>query len=298
MPRVIYINGRYRPYGEAKVHVEDRGFQLADAVYEVIEIRDGGLVDATRHLDRLWRSLSELSIARPMTEASLRHVIAETVRRNRVRDGLVYLQVSRGVSPRDFVFPDPPVRPTLVCLARSLRRDGIDQTARTGIAVITVPEIRWKRCDIKTVMLLAACLAKEQASTQGAREAWFVDEAGFITEGASSNAWIVDRTGRLLTRQLGRDILPGITRHTVMDTAASLGLTVEERPFTRSEALDAAEAFVTSATNTVMPVTVIDGVKIGTGMPGPLSLKLRNRFKDLAEHSPVGTVSVQNRSLS
>src|SRR5690606_39101308 len=141
-------------------------------LYEVIEIRDGGLGDANRHLDRLWRSLSELSIARPMTEASLRHVIAETVRRNRVRDGRFYLQVSRGVSPRDFVFPDPPVRPTLVCLARSLRRDGIDQTARTGIAVITVPEIRWKRCDIKTVMLLAACLAKEQASTQGAREAW------------------------------------------------------------------------------------------------------------------------------
>lgn len=295
MPRVIYVNGRYRPYGEAKVHVEDRGFQLADAVYEVIEIRGGCLVDATRHLERLWRSLSELSIARPMAETSLRHVISETVRRNRVHDGLVYLQVSRGVSPRDFVFPDPPVRPTLVCLARSIRRDSIDEAARTGIAVITVPESRWKRCDIKTVMLLAACLAKQEASRQGAREAWFVDAGGFITEGASSNAWIVDRAGQLLTRQLDEAILPGITRRTVMDTAVSLWLTVDERPFTRTEALNAAEAFITSATNTVMPVVMIDGEKVGSGLPGPLSLRLRSRFSDLAEHSPVGTNPVHNR---
>lgn len=289
MPRVIYVNGRYQPYGQAKVHVEDRGFQLADAVYEVIEVRDGFLVDATRHLARLWRSLSELSIARPMGEASLRHVIAETVRRNRVRDGLVYLQVSRGVSPRDFLFPDPAVRPTLVCLARAIRRDSIDQLAQAGIAVITVPESRWKRCDIKTVMLLAACLAKQEAHAQGAREAWFVDTEGFITEGASSNAWIVDRTGRLLTRQLDHAILPGITRRTVMDTAAALGFIVEEKPFTRTQAMNAAEAFLTSATNTVMPVIMIDGQKVGSGVPGPLSLKLRNRFADVAERSPVGT---------
>lgn len=295
MPRVIYVNGRYRPYGEAKVHVEDRGFQLADAVYEVIEVRDGFLVDATRHIARLWRSLSELSITRPMPEASLRHVIGETVRRNRVRDGLVYLQVSRGVSPRDFLFPDPPVRPTLVCLARSIRRDSIDRTAEAGIAVITLPDSRWKRCDIKTVMLLAACLAKEEAHSKGAREAWFVDAEGFITEGASSNAWIVDRSGRLLTRQLDHAILPGITRRTVMDTAAALGLTVEERPFTRTQALEAAEAFITSATNTVMPVTMIDGEKVGSGAPGSLSIKLRNRFTDVAEHSPVGTIPVHNK---
>lgn len=286
MTRVIYVNGRYLPYGQAKVHVEDRGFQLADAVYEVVEVSGGDLVDATRHIARLWRSLSELAIAPPMSEPCLRHVIGETVRRNRVRDGLVYLQVSRGESPRDFLFPDPALPPTLVCLARSVRRDRAEQRAESGIAVITLPESRWKRCDIKTVMLLPACLAKQAASEQGAREAWFVDASGYVTEGAASNAWIVDRTGCLRTRPLDHSILPGITRRTVIDTAGSLGLTVQERAFTRDEALSAAEAFITSATNTVMPVVMIDDHKIATGTPGPLSRELRRAFTSVAERSP------------
>ncbi|MCV0371548.1 D-amino-acid transaminase [Filomicrobium sp.] len=290
MTRVIYVNGRYLPYHDAKVHVEDRGFQLADAVYEVIEVGDNSLVDATRHLTRLWRSLSELSISPPMSEPALRHVMGQTIRRNRVRNGLVYLQVSRGESPRDFLFPDPPVPPTLVCLARATIPAQVDQRAETGIHIITMPETRWKRCDIKTVMLLPACLAKQQAHAQSASEAWFVDAEGLITEGASSNAWIVDRSGRLLTRPLDNTILPGITRRTVMDTAASLGLVVEESPFTVAEALDAAEAFITSATNTVMPVIMIDGQRISSGTPGPLCRQLRRSFARVAEHSPVGYV--------
>jgi len=287
LTRVIYVNGRYLPYAQAAVHVEDRGFQLADAVYEVIEVSGGDLVDATRHLARLWRSLSELAIEPPMSERALRHVIAETLRRNRVSDGLVYLQVSRGASPREFLAPDPPVSPTLVCIARSVPRGDADKRAESGIAVITVPETRWHRRDIKTVMLLPSSLAKQAAHAQGAREAWFVDSEGFITEGASSNAWIISRDGRLITRPLGHEILPGITRRTVMDTAASLGLTVEERPFTRDEAMAAAEAFVTSATNTVMPVVVIDGHKVSSGTPGPLTRQLRRAFAGIAERSPL-----------
>lgn len=291
LTRVVYVNGRYLPYRDAKVHVEDRGFQLADAVYEVIEVSDRCLVDATRHIARLWRSLAELSIPAPMSEPCLRHVIGETVRRNRVRDGLVYLQVTRGESPRDFLFPDPPVPPTLVCLARSHRRSAIEERALKGIAVITVPESRWKRCDIKTVMLLPACLAKEAARAQGAHEAWFIDADGYVTEGGSSNAWIITRDGRLVTRQLDQAILPGIARRAVLDAAASLGLTVEERAFTRQEALDSAEAFITSATNIVMPVVLIDGHTISAGRPGPLSRQLRRAFVNVAERTPSALTS-------
>lgn len=290
MTRVIYVNGRYLPYHDAKVHVEDRGFQLADAVYEVIEVSENSLVDATRHLTRLWRSLAELSITPPMSEPALRHVIGETVRRNRVRNGLVYLQVSRGESPREFLFPDPAVPPTLVCLARATTPAQADERAEAGIHVITVPETRWQRCDIKTVMLLPACLAKQQAHAKGAREAWFIDSDGYVTEGASSNAWIVDRSGLLLTRPLDEAILPGITRRTVMDTASSLGLVVQERPFTVAEAMEAAEAFITSATNTVMPVVMIDGQKVSSGLPGPLCRQLRRSFARVAEHSPIGFI--------
>lgn len=287
MTRVIYVNGRYLPYSQAMVHVEDRGFQLADAVYEVIEVRGRCLVDATRHLARLWRSLSELAIAPPMSEVCLRHVIGETIRRNRLSDGLVYLQVSRGTIPRDFLFPDPSVPATLVCIARPLPPQAADQRAKTGIAVITLPESRWARCDIKTVMLLPASLAKQSAHARGASEAWFIDAEGFVTEGASSNAWIVDAQGRLRTRPLDHAILPGITRRTVFDTAAALGLAIDERPFTREEALCATEAFISSATNTVMPVVSIDGHKIASGTPGPLSLELRRAFTNVAERSPV-----------
>jgi D-alanine transaminase len=285
MTRVVYVNGRYLPYGQAAVHVEDRGFQLADAVYEVCEVKGGALVDETRHLARLERSLGELRIRPPMTRRALANVMRETVRRNRVRDGLLYLQVTRGAAPRDFAFPAADVEPTLVCLARSLNVAKRDARAEAGIAVITRPDIRWGRSDIKTVMLLPACLAKDEARSAGAEEAWLVDRDGFVTEGASSNAWIVDADGHLVTRQTGSAILAGVTRATVMDVLHTEGISFSERPFRVAEALKAREAFITSASGTVMPVVKIDGHSIGDGTPGKLTRLLRSRFHQIAEIS-------------
>jgi D-alanine transaminase len=287
LTRIVYVNGAYKRYAEAAIHAEDRGFQFADAVYEVIEILGGRLVDATRHMARLERSLRELKIAAPMSKQALLHVVGEVVRRNRVRDGIVYIQVTRGAGPRDFSLPGPETLPTLVVLARAQRRGWADELARTGIAVKTVPDNRWARCDIKTVMLLPAVLAKDAARRDGAREVWFVDAAGAVTEGASSNAWIVTAKGVIVTRKLDSRILPGITRATVNDVAAAEHLTIEERPFTVNEALKAREAFLTSATNTVMPIVAIDGKPIGDGRPGPIVQRLRLRFHQVAEISVV-----------
>ena len=283
MTRVIYVNGRYLPYAEAGVHAEDRGFQFADAVYEVCEVTGGRLVDETRHMRRLARSLEELKIAAPMTPAAWSVVLRETIRRNRVVSGLVYLQVSRGAGRRDFSMPAADVRPTVVCLARSIAPGKSASTADTGIGVKTVPDIRWGRCDIKTVMLLPAVLAKQAAQAEAAREAWLVDADGYVTEGASSNAWIVDTDGRLITRQIDNAILRGVTRTTLIDLIEREGLKLVERPFTVAEAKAAREAFVTSATNIVMPVVSIDGQPIGNGAPGLLTLKLRADFHAVAE---------------
>lgn len=283
MTRVIYVSGRYLPYAEAQVHAEDRGFQFADAVYEVCEVLDGHLVDETRHLQRLARSLGELKLPVPMTPAAWSRVLRETIRRNRVRDGIVYLQVSRGARPRDFLFPPAHVAPTVICLARSVAPARLEAAAAAGIAIKTMPDIRWGRCDIKTVMLLPASLAKETARGEGAREAWFVDAEGYVTEGASSNAWIVDREGRLITRQADDAILRGITRTTLTDLLKREKIELVERPFTVAEAKAAREAFITSATNTVMPVVRIDGAPIGNGAPGILTLKLRADFHSAAE---------------
>lgn len=285
MTRVVYVNGRYLPYAHAGVHVEDRGFQFADAIYEVCEIKDGRLVDETRHLERLERSLGELRIAMPMSRAALGLVMREIVKRNRVRTGLLYLQVSRGAAPRDFPFPGGGVTPTLVCLAR--RVDGAKRAARAaeGIAVKTMPDIRWGRCDIKTVMLLPAVLAKESAAAEGAQEAWLVDPEGFITEGASSNAWIVEGSGALVTRPTGNAILPGVTRRTLLDLLSREKVPLIERPFKVDEALSAREAFITSASGTIMPVVMIDKAAIGDGRPGALTLRLRSIFHQVAELS-------------
>jgi D-alanine transaminase len=280
---VIYVNGRYLPYAEAGVHAEDRGFQFGDAVYEVCEVKAGRLVDETRHLARLARSLGEIGIRRPMPPSSLSRVLRETVRRNRVRNGLVYLQVSRGARPRDFLFPPEAVHPTVVCLARNVSPAKLDAAAAKGIAVKTMPDTRWARCDIKTVMLLPASLAKEEARKTGAREAWFVDEDGFVTEGASSNAWILDKDGRLITRQIDTAVLRGVTRTTLIDLLERERIEFVERPFTVAEAKAAREAFITSATNSVMPVVRIDGETIGNGVPGLLTLKLRSEFHSSAE---------------
>ena len=285
MTRIVYVNGAYKRYAEAAIHVEDRGFQFADSIYEVIEVLGGRLVDATRHLARLNRSLRELAISPPMRESALLHIIGEVVRRNRVRDGIVYMQVTRGAGPREFALPGPDVLPTLVVFARARSRESANQLAEMGIAVKTVPDNRWGRRDIKTVMLLPSVLAKDAARHADAREAWFVDASGAITEGASSNAWIVTDKGVLVTRPLGWEILPGVTRATVMDVAKAESINVEERAFTREEALRAREAFITSATNIAMPVVTLDGKTIGNGQPGPLTRRLRIRFHQLAEIS-------------
>jgi D-alanine transaminase len=283
MTRVVYVNGRYLPYARAKVHAEDRGFQFADAVYEVCEVRGGHLVDETRHVERLTRSLSELRIPQPMTPRVLARVMRETIRRNRVEEGILYLQVSRGAGPRDFLFPSATVAPTVVCLARRVPPQRLEASAETGIAIKTMPDVRWGRCDIKTVMLLPAALAKEAARQDGAKEAWFVDEQGFVTEGASSNAWIVDKEGRLITREASPAILRGVTRTTLMDLLKREDLWLVERPFTVEEAKAAREAFITSATNILMPVVQIDGHPIGNGAPGLLTQRLRSEFHAVAE---------------
>lgn len=287
MARIVYVNGRYLRYAEAGVHVEDRGFQFADSVYEVCEVKNGALIDTTRHLARLARSLSELQIAFPMADRALRHVLCEIVRRNRVRNGIVYLQVTRGQATRDFLFPGADTEPTLVALARSIDPAKVAAKAKQGIAVKSMPDNRWGRCDLKTVMLLPAALAKETARTAGAQEAWFVDEKGFVTEGASSNAWIVRPDGFVLTRPLDNRLLGGVTRATALDVLKGQGIPVEQRPFTIAEAQAAREAFVTSASATVMPVVTIDGRAVADGKPGPVTLRLREKFHDLAEITPV-----------
>jgi len=283
--RIVYVNGRYLPYAKAAVHVEDRGFQFADSVYEVCEVRAGHLVDEPRHMARLARSLAALKIDAPMNAAALAHVMRETIRRNRVRHGLVYLQVTRGEGPREFAFPASDVPRTVVCLARPLAVDSQKASAEAGIAIKTMPDIRWRRSEIKTVMLLPAVLAKEAARSEGAREAWFVDADGFVTEGASSNAWIVTHDGVVITRQLDPAILAGVTRATLIDVLKDANVDFRERPFRLEEALQAREAFITSATNTVMPVVRIDGRVVGDGKPGPISRRLRSKFHQFADIS-------------
>lgn len=285
MSRIAYVNGRYLPLREAGVSVEDRGMLFADSVYEVCEIWQGALIDETRHLDRLGRSLAELRIKEPMSRAALSAVLRETARRNRVRNGSVYLQVSRGAARRDFPFPPSGLPVTVVAIARSADTSHGDALAETGIAVISVPDIRWGRVDIKTTGLLASVLAKQGAKEAGAREAWFVDGDGFVTEGGSSNAWIVTAERRLVTRGAEFGILRGITRTTLLDLLAREGLTLEERPFTVAEAQRAAEAFNTAATVTVMPVISLDEVKIGEGRPGPVTRMLRAKFHGIAERT-------------
>src|ERR1700704_3417264 len=253
MSRIAYVNGRYRPLRDAHVHIEDRGYQFADGVYEVCEVRDGRLVDERRHLERLQRSLSELRIRLPMPLPALSVVLHETVRRNRVRDGIVYLQITRGAARRDHAFPPPETAPAVVVTARTLDREKGERAALDGIAVITLPDQRWPRVDIKSVSLLPNVLAKQAAREQGAREAWLVDSRGFVTEGASSNAWIVTADRKLVTRPAGTGLLRGISRTVLLEAIRAQGLVLEERPFTVAEAAGGGGGLVTSANQTVLP---------------------------------------------
>ena len=283
MSRIAYVNGRYLPHAAAAVHVEDRGFQFADAVYEVCEVRDGMIVDPTLHFERLERSLRELRIAVPMSRAAFLVVMRRMGRLNRVHDGSIYIQVSRGQARRDHVFPTPSVPPTVVMTAKAVARAKGEALAEQGIRVITVPDNRWERVDIKSVSLLPNCLAKQAAKDAGAREAWFVDRDGNVTEGGSTNAWIVTGDGVLVTRPAESGILRGITRTITLKVAATLGLRVEERAFTVEEAKRAREAFVTAATTLVMPVVAIDDAAVGNGVPGTTALALRHAFHDATE---------------
>jgi D-alanine transaminase len=283
MSRYAYVNGRYLPLRQAKVHVEDRGYQFSDAVYEVCEIRGGRLIDERRHMERLQRSLSEIRIRLPMSTKALGVILREVVARNRIGYGIVYLQISRGVAKRDHAFPSPEPAPSVVVTARPLNRTRNERLARNGIAVVSVPDNRWGRVDIKTVGLLPNVLARQAAIDRGARDAWFVDSAGTVTEASSANAWIVTQNGTLVTRRADHAILRGITRTVVLDEVKGQGLSIEERGFTLAEAYAAREAFITSASQIVLPVVRIDGHTIGDGKPGPIATALRREFYRYAE---------------
>jgi len=275
MSRIVYVNGDYVPEEEAKVSVFDRGFLFADAVYEVTAVLDGKLIDYAGHVMRLERSLGELGMKMPVSADELLEIHREMIRRNNLQEGPLYLQVTRGVADRDFAFPkDTPLTLILFTQAKSVIQS---PQAETGIKVISVPDIRWGRRDIKTVQLLAASMAKMEAKAQGKNDAWLVED-GFVTEGSSNNAYIVTQEGTIVTRNLSTSILPGITRKAVLKLAEEASIKLEERPFTIAEAKDAAEAFITAATTFVCPVVEIDNVKISGGKPGPVATRLRELY--------------------
>jgi len=276
--RIAYVDGRYVGHGSAGVHIEDRGFQLGDGVYEVCAVVDGALMDEAEHLDRLVRSVGEIEMAMPMPRNALKLVMREVVRRNGVRDGLLYLQVTRGAVRRDHPIPDTQPRPSLVITARGWDAGAMAKRRADGIAVISAPDERWGRVDIKTVQLLPNLLAKTAARRAGAYEAWLVDRDGMVTEGSSTTAWIVDAQGRLTTRNLTNAILPGVTRRVILEAAATAQLPVREKAFSLPDALKAKEAFISSATG-VIPVTRIDGTQIGDGKPGPLTRRVQELYE-------------------
>ena len=280
MARIAYINGRYLPLSMASVSVEDRAFLFADGVYEVCEVREGRLIDEDRHLQRLARSLRELRIAAPMGDAAIGTILREVVRRNRVREGMAYLQITRGAAKRNHAFPAASTPPTVVATAYASDPAAIEKKATAGISVLTVPETRWARVDIKTVSLLPNVLARQAALDAGKADAWFVDGAGEITEAAASNAWIVTGEGEVVTAPADDGVLRGVTRMVLIDHLAANGLRLAERRFSLSEALSAREAFMTSATAAVLPVVSIDGRTIGDGRPGPVSRALRALLRD------------------
>lgn len=284
VPRVAYVNGRYIDHRRAAVHVEDRGYQFADGVYEVIHLFRGRLIDEAAHFDRLGRSLVELDIAWPVSRPVLALKMRELVRRNRYETGLVYIQITRGVAPRDHKYPVD-TRPALVMTVRPITEFPAEMREE-GVAVITIDDLRWARCDIKTVSLLPNILGKQAAAQANAFEAWMCDADGFVTEGTSSNAWIVTPDGTLVTRPAGPDILRGITRDAIIRIAAEMGLALEERKFSREEALEAREAFLSNSSHFVTPVTRIDDAVIANGKPGSLSMALHDRYTEFMDSAP------------
>ena len=272
MARIAYVNGRYRPLHNATVAAEDRGYQFADGVYEVIKVLDGRACDLERHLDRLGRSLAALDIALPMTRRALESVLFETLRRNRLTNALLYVQITRGAAPRNHLFPKR-ARPSLVITVRRPVFPG-ERERDEGVGVITRPDLRWGRCDIKSISLLPNVLARQSAAEEGCREAWLIDRAGMVTEGSASNAYIVDASGRLITHPLDERILGGVTRSVILELARQDGIEVVERPFSLDEAHGAREAALSSTSSWLLPVTAIDGRPVSNGMPGHVVRRL------------------------
>ena len=277
MPRIAYVNGQYKTHMYASVHIEDRGFQFADGVYEVIYVYNEKFIDIEMHLDRLDRSLKELDIRWPVNRTALNIIIQEVVRRNRVKNGNIYLQVTRGSNNREFSYPED-LSPSLIVYARKANKDSIETTEK-GYKIVSKPDIRWKRCDIKTVSLLPAVMAKQAAVEEGAIEAWLVDDDGFVTEGTSSNAWIVTEKNEIITRSTNNFILSGVTRKTILQLSHDLGLKYKERAFSLVEAKEAKEAFCTSSTALIKPIIRIDKKRIGSGTVGPVTkILIKNYF--------------------
>ena len=278
MARIVYVNGEYLPEEQGKVSIFDRGFLFADGVYEVTAVIGSKLVDYDPHMERLERSLSELRMAWPCSRQELKAMHLEMISRNGLDEGIIYMQVTRGAADRDFKFPKD-AKPTLIAFTQAMALVN-NVNAATGVKVVTTPDIRWARRDIKTVMLLAPVLGKQEAYEKGAHEAWMIED-GFVTEGTSSNAYIV-KDGKVITRGLSNAILAGCTRRSLFRLAQEHGVTIEERAFTAEEAYAADEAFLTSASQFVMPIVEIDGKRIGGGQPGPVVRKLREMFLEEA----------------
>lgn len=275
MPRIVYVNGTYLPEPEAKVSVFDRAFLFGDGVYEVTAVLGGLLIDFAPHLERLDRSLKEIALTPPLSHDELRAMHEELIEQNGLDEGVVYLQITRGSAERDFAYPEK-VKPAVVAFTQT-RPLIANPYAETGVKVITIPDLRWKRRDIKSTSMLAQAMGKQEAKLKGAYEAWMV-ENGLVTEGTSSSAFIFDAQGVIRTQPLGHHILPGVTRRAVLRLAALEGTTLEERPFSVAEALSAREAFLTAASAFVLPIVEIDGVGIGDGRPGPVARKFRELY--------------------
>jgi len=281
--RIAYVNGRYLPHAHAGVHIEDRGLQFADAIYEVFGVIGGLVRDEEEHLDRLERSVREIGMAMPMAREPLKLVMRELVRKNRISNGLIYLQVTRGALRRDHPVPNVSPRPTLILTARPIAPGSNEKLRAKGIRIVTRPDERWARRDIKSTALLPNILAKTAARKAGAFEAWLIGSDGLVTEGSSTTAWIVDKEGRIVTRNLSNAILPGVTRRIMLEAAASAQIPVIERAFTPAEAKGAAEAFISAATIGAIPVIEIDGQKIGDGAPGPVTRRLQELYQILSD---------------
>lgn len=282
MPRTIYVNGQYLPYADAKISVEDRGFLFGDAVYEVIGCIHGHLADETGHLDRLERSLTELKMDMPVERETLRFLIREVLRRNRQKNAAIYLEISRGSAKRDFKFPSPDTAQTLVIITYDFDFDG-NKSVVNGTRVKTIKDIRWKRRDIKTVLLLPQSMGKQEAINEGLDDVWMVDDCGYITEASASNAWIVTKDKKLVTRAVSSDILRGITRTAIEQLCKEMNLVLEERSFKPEEAYEAVEAFTSSATALITPVIEIDGHKIGSGKRGDICKSLYEEYRAYVE---------------